>query len=138
MPSGYAPRAAAALPQPRFGIPAMMHRPRILAILAVTAALAACSDANVAPISEVHYQPWGGIVQIVDHEPNVNHVSLGIVTVHGGPTDSTGAMLQLLKERAAGLGANVVVIQEDRQLIGHNILFIPQYEMTALAIRTVR
>lgn len=116
----------------------MMQRPRCLAILLVTFVLAACTDADVTPISEIHYQSWGGIVQVVDREPNVNHIRLGIITAHGTSTDSRDGLIQLLKERAAGLGANVIVIQEDRQQIGHNIFFVPTYEMTALAIRTVR
>ncbi|HUE19251.1 MAG TPA: hypothetical protein VMQ63_05715 [Stellaceae bacterium] len=138
MPSGYAPRAAAALPQRRFGILTMMHRPRCLAILLAAFMLAACTGADITPISDVHYGRWGGIVQVVDREPNVNHVRLGIITAHGTPVDSREQLIVMLQERAAGLGANVIVIQEDRQAAGSNLFFVPVYEMSALAIRTVR
>jgi hypothetical protein len=111
---------------------------RYFAILLFTVALVACSNTDFTPMSDVHYRPFNGLIQVTDHEPDVNHVRLGIITVHASSVDSADAMIELLKERAAGMGANVIVIMQGRQPAGHNLLFIPQSEMSAMAIRTVR
>ena len=47
-------------------------------------------------------------------------------------------MLQQLKERAAGDGANVIIITQEKTVIGHDLLGMPEYEMSGLAVRTVR
>ncbi len=100
--------------------------------------LAGCSSADLVPTSSTHYPPWGGLVQVFDQPPPVNYIRLGMLTAHGGWADSETAMIETLKSAASKVGANAIVLVGDRELVGRNILAMPEYDMTAVAIRTVR
>ncbi len=100
--------------------------------------LAGCSGAEFSPNSNVRYQAWGGLVEVLDKPPPVNYIRIGMITVHGGVADTRAGMIETLKSAAARQGANAIVLMGDRELEGRNLLLMPQYDMTAMAVRTVR
>lgn len=108
-----------------------------LVCLAVTFAATACDHTDYYPATPTYYRPWTGIVQVVRQPPPV-YIQLGVVVAHGGSAATEASLLQQLKERAAGMGANVIIVTQQRTVTGHDMLGMPQYEMSALAIRTVR
>jgi hypothetical protein len=116
----------------------MMNWRYIAAAAILALSLAGFSGADFVPTSDAHYRAWGDFVQVYDKPPPVNYLRLGIVTAHGGWADSETGMIELLKSTAAKAGANAIVLLSARQLQGHDMLFMPQYDMTAMAIRTVR
>ena len=100
--------------------------------------LVGCSGTDFVPNSNVQYRPWGDLVQVFDRPPPVNYIRIGMLTVHGGVADTQAGMMETLKSAAARQGANAIVLMGDRELQGRNLLLMPQYDMTAMAIRTVR
>jgi hypothetical protein len=106
------------------------------AVLALS--LAGCANTNFTPTSNARYRPWGDLVQVTDKPPPVNYIRLGIITAHGGWSDSETELIEVLKASAAMQGANVIVLLGGRQPAGHNMFFLPQYDMSAMAVRTVR
>jgi len=106
------------------------------AILALS--LAGCSGADFVPTGNAHYQAWGDLVQVFDKPPPVNYVRIGMLTVRGSWSETETGMIETLKSAAARQGANAIVLVGGRQLVGRNILAMPEYEMSAVAIRTVR
>ena len=119
----------------------MSARPRRAALglfcAALTLATAACDRTDFYPASNAYYKPWTGVIQVTRRPPPA-YIQLGVVVAHGSAAATEGSLLQQLKERAAGMGANVIVVTQDRTVSGHDIFGMPQYEMSALAIRTVR
>ena len=111
---------------------------RHIAAVAPALFLAGCADTDFVPMSTAHYRPWGDIVQVFDRPPPVNYIRLGMVTAHGGWTDTETEMIEVLKSSAAKVGANAIVLLSSRQFEGRNMVGMPQYDMTAMAIRTVR
>ena len=100
--------------------------------------LAGCSGTDFTPTGNTHYRPWGDLVQVFDKPPPVYYIRLGMLTVHGGWSDTETGMIETLKSAAAKQGANAIVLVGERELVGHNMLAMPQYDLTAMAIRTVR
>ncbi len=108
-----------------------------LTCAALALAMAACSHTDYYPSSNVYYKPWTGVIQVTRRAPPV-YIQLGVVVAHGSPTATEHSLLQQLKERAAGLGANVIIVTQEKTVTGHDIFGMPQYEMSALAVRTER
>ena len=100
--------------------------------------LAGCTGTDFTSTSNARYQAWGDLVQVFDKPPPIYYVRLGMVTVHGGWSDTETEMIETLKSAAAKQGANAIVLMGQPQLMGHNLLVMPQYDLTAMAIRTVR
>jgi hypothetical protein len=117
------------------------QRYRRAALRAACAALAlaatACDRTDYYPATNVYYRPWTGIVQVVRHAPPA-YIQLGVVVARGGSAATEGSLIEQLKERAAGIGANVVIVTQNKTVTGHDIFGMPQYDMSGLAIRTVR
>jgi len=129
---------------PRAEAPGSVHslkRVRMAILRAAGVALAlgttACDRADYFPASSAYYRPWTGVIQVTRKPPSV-YEQLGIVVAHGSPTATEDSLLQQLKDRAAGIGANVLVITQDKTVSGHNLLGLPQYEMSGIAVRTAR
>lgn len=116
-------------------------RYRRAALRAACAALAlaatGCDHTDYYPATNVYYRPWNGIVQVV-HRPPPAYIQLGVVVARGGSAATEGSLTEQLKERAGGIGANVIIVTQDKTVTGHDIFGMPQYEMSGLAIRTVR
>lgn len=108
-----------------------------LVCAALALAAAACDRTDYYSASTAYYKPWTGIIQITRKPPAV-YAQLGVVVAHGSSTATEGSLLQQLKERAAGVGANVIIITQEKTVIGHDLLGMPEYEMSGLAVRTVR
>ena len=108
-----------------------------LACAALALAAAACDRTDYYPASATYYKPWTGIIQITRQPPTV-YAQLGVVVAHGNSTATEDSLLQQLKERAAGVGANVIIITQEKTVTGHDLLGMPKYEMSGLAVRTVR
>lgn len=106
------------------------------AILALS--LGGCASADFVPAGNAHYQAWGDLVQVFDRPPPVNYIRIGMLTVHGGWSDSEAGMIETLKSAAARQGANAIVLVGGRQMVGRSMLAMPEYDMSAVAIRTVR
>jgi hypothetical protein len=106
------------------------------ALLALVAA--GCSRTDYYPASNAYYKPWPGLVQVARRPPPTPYVQLGVVVAHGGSAATEQSLIEQLKERAAGVGATAVIVTQDKTVSGHDILGMPQYEMSGLAIRTVR
>jgi hypothetical protein len=104
---------------------------------ALALAVASCERTDFYPASNVYYKPWTGVVQVA-RQPPPRYIELGVVVAHGGSAATDRSLIQQLKERAAGIGATAVVITQDKTVTGHDVLGMPQYEMSGLAIRTVR
>ena len=100
--------------------------------------LAGCSGTDFSSTSNTHYRAWGDLVQVFDQPPPIYYIRIGMVTVHGGWSDTEAAMIETLKSAAAKQGANAIVLMGSPQLVGHNLLVMPEYDLTAMAIRTVR
>lgn len=108
-----------------------------LACAALTLTTAACDRTDFYPATNAYYRPWGGIVQVTRRAPPA-YVQLGVVVAHGSSAATEGALIEQMKERAAGMGANVIIVTQERTVSGHDIFGMPQYEMGGLAVRTVR
>src|ERR1700684_4288580 len=111
---------------------------RHVAAAILSLSLPGCANADFTATSNAHYRPWGDLVQVTDKPPPVNYIRLGIVTAHGGWSDSETELIEVLKASAAREGANVIVLLGGRQPAGRHMFFLPQYDMSAMAIRTVR
>jgi len=105
--------------------------------MALALAAAACDHTDYYPASSTYYKPWTGVIQVA-RKPPAAYVQLGVVVARGGPTATEDSLLEQLKERAAGVGANVLIITQDKTVAGHDMVGMPQYEMSGLAVRTVR
>jgi hypothetical protein len=116
----------------------MMNGRRAAAAAILGLVLAGCSGADFTPTSNTHYLAWGDLVQVFDKPPPVYYIRIGMLTVHGGWSDTEASMIETLKSAAARQGANAIVLVSSRQLVGHNMVAMPEYDMTAMAIRTVR
>lgn len=99
--------------------------------------LAGCGSSDFAPSSNVYFKPWVGVIQVTDKLPD-RYIPIGVITAHGSWDASDATLLQQLKERAAGVGANVIVLQGGRTRGEGSSFLMPDYQMTALAIRTVQ
>lgn len=108
-----------------------------LAGVALALAATACDRTDYFPASTVYYKPWTGVIQVTRQPPAV-YQQLGVVVAHGSSTATDESLLQQLKDRAAGIGANVVIVTEGKSISGHNLLGMPEYEMNGIAVRTVR
>lgn len=118
--------------------PARLRRAALgLTCAALALTTTACSHTDYYPSSNAYYRPWTGVVQVTRRAPPV-YIQLGVVVAHSGPDATDRGLLQQLKDRAAGLGANVIIVTQEKTVSGHDIFGMPQYEMSALAIRTVR
>lgn len=100
-------------------------------------AVAACERTDFYPASNVYYKPWTGVVQVA-RQPPPKYIELGVVVAHGDSAATDRSLTQQLKERAAGIGATAVIVTQDKTVTGHDVFGMPQYEMSGLAIRTVR
>lgn len=111
----------------------------MLRLIAVALALAAtaCDRTDFLPASNAYYKPWTGVIQVTRQPPAV-YRQLGVVVAHGSSTATQDSLLQQLKDRAAGVGANVLIVTQDKTVTGHNLLGLPEYEMSGIAVRTVR
>jgi hypothetical protein len=98
--------------------------------------LAACNGVDFSPSSNTRYRPWMGVVQVANKLPD-RYIPIGVVIAHGPWNATEESMLQQLKERAAGFGANVIVIQGGPAHSGNSFI-VPEYELSAIAIRTVQ
>ncbi|HVA35714.1 MAG TPA: hypothetical protein VNG52_05715 [Stellaceae bacterium] len=107
------------------------------ACAALALATTGCDHTDYYPATNAYYRPWNGVVQVAHHPPPA-YIQLGVVVAHGSSTATEGSLTEQLKERAAGVGANVVVVTQGKTVIGHDIFGLPQYEMSGLAVRTVR
>ncbi|MDE2228792.1 MAG: hypothetical protein KGL11_07100 [Alphaproteobacteria bacterium] len=107
------------------------------ACLVLAFAAAGCGRTDFYPSSTAYYRPWTGVIQVVDRPP-AQYVQLGVVVAHGGTAATEESLIEQLKERAAGMGANVIVVTQRKAPVGHNVFGMPDYEMSALAVRTVR
>jgi len=105
------------------------------AALALTAT--ACDRTDYFPASSAYYRPWTGVIQVTRQPPAV-YQQLGIVVAHGSTAATEDSLLQQLKDRAAGVGANVLIVTQEKTVTGHNVLGMPEYEMSGIAVRTVR
>lgn len=105
--------------------------------MALALGVAGCDHTEYYPATNVYYRPWAGIIQVV-RQPPPNYIQLGVVVAHGGPTATDQSLLQQLKDRAAGFGATAIVVTQDKTVTGHDLFGMPQYTMSAVAIRTVR
>jgi len=124
--------------------PGVAHPPKrvrtaILRLAAAALALAAtaCDRTDYYPASSAYYKPWTGVIQVTRQPPAV-YQQLGVVVAHGSSTATQDSLLQQLKDRAAGIGANVLIVTQDKTVTGHNLLGLPEYEMSGIAVRTVR
>lgn len=128
----------------RIQAPVAVHRAkRIRTVLlrlagaALALAATACDRTDYFPASSTYYKPWTGVIQVTRQPPTV-YQQLGIVIAHGNSTATEDSLLQQLKDRAAGIGANVLIVTQDKTVTGHNLLGMPEYEMSGIAVRTVR
>lgn len=108
-----------------------------LAAMALALAATACDQTDFFPASNAYYKPWTGVIQVTRQPPAV-YQQLGVVTAHGSSTATEESLLQQLKDRAAGVGANVLILTQGKTLSGHNMLGMPEFVMTGIAVRTVR
>ena len=108
-----------------------------LACAVLALAATACDRTDFFPASNTYYKPWTGVIQVTRQPPAV-YQQLGIVVAHGTSTATEDSLLQQLKDRAAGIGANVLIITQDKTVTGHNLLGMPEYEMSGIAVRSVR
>ena len=108
-----------------------------LAGAALVLAATACDRTDYYPASNAYYKPWTGVIQVTRKPPAV-YQQLGVVVAHGSSTATQDSLLQQLKDRAAGVGANVLIVTQDKTVTGHNLLGLPEYEMSGIAVRTVR
>ena len=108
-----------------------------VAIAALVLAATACDRTDYFPATSAYYKPWTGVIQVTRQPPAV-YQQLGIVVAHGSSTATEDSLLQQLKDRTAGIGANVLIITQDKIVTGHNLLGMPEYEMSGIAVRTVR
>lgn len=115
-----------------------MKRRLAAAAVILALSLAGCSGTDFAPSTGLHYGPWTDLVQVFDRPPPVNYIRIGTLTVHGGWADTETGMIETLKAAAARQGANAIVLLGNRELVGRNMLAMPEYDMSAMAIRTVR
>jgi hypothetical protein len=106
--------------------------------LCLIGSLAGCAGATFTPTSNAHYPAWGDLVQIYDKPPPVAYLRIGMLSISGGWSASQDEMIETLKSAAGRQGANAIVLLGDRQLVDRNIFGMPEYSMSALAIRTVR
>lgn len=104
---------------------------------ALVLAIAACDRTDFYPSSNAYYRPWTGVIQVT-RQPPPAYIQLGVVIAHGDSAATERSLLEQLKERAAGMGANVIILTQEKIVSGHNVFGLPQYEMSALAVRTVR
>lgn len=116
----------------------MMNGRHVAAAAILALCLAGCADSDFAPSSNLHFRVWAGPVQVLDKPPPLNYIRIGMLTAHGGWSDSEAGMIETLKSAAAKVGANAIVLLGDRQPEGRNLLLMPQYSLSAMAIRTVR
>lgn len=105
--------------------------------MALALAATACDHTEYYPSTTAYYRPWTAVVQVTRTPPST-YVQLGVVVAQGGPAATDESLLQQLKERAAGIGANVIVVSQEKSVTGHDLLGMPQYQMSAIAVRTVR
>ena len=108
-----------------------------LTVMALALVATACDRTDYYPASSAYYRPWTGVIQVTRQPPTV-YQQLGVVVAHGSSTATEDSLLQQLKDRAAGIGANVVIVTQDKTVTGHNMLGMPEYEMSGIAVRTVR
>jgi len=108
-----------------------------LTTVALVLAVSACDHTDYFPASNAYYRPWTGVIQVT-HQPPAVYQQLGVVVAHGSATATEDSLLQQLKDRAAGIGANVLIVTQGKTTTGHNMLGMPEYEMTGIAVRTVR
>ncbi|HYL31694.1 MAG TPA: hypothetical protein VEU53_00935 [Stellaceae bacterium] len=105
--------------------------------MALVLAAAACDRTDYYPAATTYYKPWTGVVQVTRKPPSV-YVQLGVVVAHGGSTATENSLLEQLKERAAGVGANVIIVTQEKAFTGRDMVGMPEYEMSGIAVRTVR
>lgn len=105
--------------------------------MALALTLTACDHTDFFPASNTYYKPWTGVIQVTRQPPAV-YRQLGVITAHGSSTATQESLLQQLKDAAAGVGANVIILTQDKTVTGHNLLGMPEYEMSGIAVRTVR
>jgi hypothetical protein len=105
--------------------------------VALALAAAACDRTDYYPAATTYYKPWTGVIQVTRKPPSV-YVQLGVVVAHGSSTATENSLLEQLKERAAGVGANVLIVTQEKTFTGRDMLGMPQYEMSGVAVRTVR
>jgi hypothetical protein len=106
--------------------------------LCLIGSLAGCVGAEFNPTSNVQYPPWGDLVQVYDKAPPVAYLRIGMLNIHGGWTTTETEMIETLKSAAGRQGANAIVLLGGRQFVDRNMFGMPEYAMSAMAIRTVR
>jgi hypothetical protein len=96
-----------------------------------------CSTAEfVRSESGGRFPAWTGEVVVLDQMPTSGYQRVGVVVAKGGLIHGTDEFTRALKARAAEVGANAIVISQDRAFHGANVLALsPAFDMSAVAIR---
>ena len=84
-------------------------------IVALAAFLVSCATVDVTKTSKGYYAPTkASDVEIFATRPDKKYEELGIVTVMNFPPSEIAKMHNALREKAAPLGANAVIITSDQ------------------------
>lgn len=87
---------------------------RFLPVLLIAAVLTACAHVDVTKTSKGFYDPTNPAdVDILKTRPEKHYEELGTVTVTGFDADESAKMHNAIREKAAVLGANAVILTEE-------------------------
>ena len=88
------------------------NRGKRLVIMAMALTLAGCIEADYRPSSNSPaLPPFDGPVEVLKKFPPGEHLVLGTLFVEGGLAVGESTMLKALREKAAAIGANAIVMQ---------------------------
>jgi hypothetical protein len=87
---------------------------RLLSLVTGIAFLAACAHVDVTKTGKGFYDPTNAAdVEILKTKPDRHYEELGTVTVTGFDASESAKMHNAIREKAAALGANAVILTEE-------------------------
>ncbi len=85
---------------------------KLVAVLAISLGLSACTSQSFTSSSSKQFSPWTGEVQLLNKLPLAGtYVLIGVVKIEGSNYTSDDRMHENMKGKAAERGANAVVPQ---------------------------
>lgn len=109
-----------------------------MATLSIMLALSACATADFTPTESGQMWPeYRGNVAVLERMPPAQtYDRIGVVVAKGGLAHDSAEMTRAMKERAAQMGANTIVIVKERHSKpGAFLALQPVMESSAVAIR---
>jgi hypothetical protein len=85
---------------------------KLVAVLAISLSLSACTSQSFTSSSSKQFSPWTGDVQVLKKlPPEGTYVLIGVVKIEGSNYTSDDRLYDNMKAKAAKRGANAVVPQ---------------------------